>query len=96
MTNETTRVQKFIDVHKNLVLHDAIKDLESCDLSNIPRLLHRLKGTLGTFQFRYLTEQLDELLTSVKSEKSPRDLAVARDHAITVIKDELQRQEIKK
>lgn len=93
MTRESARVQNFIDVHKNLVLHDALRDLENCELSNLPRLLHRLKGTLGTFQFRDLAENLRNLMAQSGVDHSPSHLAKLKDAAINAVKIELQIEE---
>ena len=90
MTSETNRVQNFIDVHKNLVLRDALRDLESCEAERIPNLLHRLKGTLGTFQFSTLSLNLRELSDASKGENHPKTLLEKRDEAIKLIKQELE------
>ena len=93
MINETNRIQKYIDVHKNLVLHDALKDIENCELNEFPRLLHRLKGTLGTFQFQELSETLRTLLFLVRQEKSSSNLQKAKEDAMNAIQSELQKEE---
>ena len=93
MINETNRIQKYIDVHKNLVLHDALKDLENCELNELPRLLHRLKGTLGTFQFQVLSETLRTLLFLVRQEKNLSNLQKAKEDAMNAIQSELQKEE---
>lgn len=86
-------MQNFIDVHKNLVLHDALRDLQNCELSNLPRLLHRLKGTLGTFQFRELADNLRNLLAESGSDRSPSHLATLKEMAINAVQIELQTEE---
>lgn len=93
MTKESTRVQNFIDVHKTLVLHDALRDLENCELLNLPRLLHRLKGTLGTFQFRELAENLRNLLAESNTDRSIGHLSKLKEIAITAVQIELQTEE---
>lgn len=86
-------MQRYIDVHKNLVLHDALKDVEHCELNELPKLLHRLKGTLGTFQFQVLSETLRTLLISVRQEKNSSNLQKAKEDALNAIKSELQKEE---
>ena len=93
MINETDRIQKYIDVHKNLVLHDALRDLEICEIAEISKLLHRLKGTLGTFQFQELSESLKQLLLSARQEKSLNNLYMVKQAAIAVIQNELENEE---
>lgn len=93
MINESARMQRYIDVHKNLVLHDALKDIEHCDANELPKLLHRLKGTLGTFQFQALSETLRTLLISVRQEKNASILHKAREDAINAIQSELQKED---
>lgn len=90
MTDETSRVQNFIDVHKNQVLRDALRDLEICETDKIPKLLHRLKGTLGTFQFSELSANLRELSDQIKKETHSKILLEKRSEAINLIKDELE------
>ncbi len=91
MINETDRIQKYIDVHKNLVLHDALKDLQNCEVIEIPKLLHRLKGTLGTFQFQELSESLKNLLLSARLEKNMNNLSRVKEEAIETIQIELEK-----
>jgi len=93
MTRESVRVQNFVDVHRNLVLNDALRDLENCELTNLSKLLHRLKGTLGTFQFRELAEKLQNLLAVSANERSPSHLSRLRDAAINEVKVELKIEE---
>ena len=93
MINETARVQRYIDVHKNLILHDALKDLENCEPNELPRLLHRLKGTLGTFQFQELSESLRALMLLARQERNSSNLVKAKEDAITAIQNELQKEE---
>ncbi len=91
MINETDRIQKYIDVHKNLVLHDALRDLQNCEVIEIPKLLHRLKGTLGTFQFQELSESLKNLLLSARLEKNMNNLSRVKEEAIETIQIELEK-----
>lgn len=91
MINETDRIQKYIDVHKNLVLHDALRDLQNCEVIEIPKLLHRLKGTLGTFQFQELSESLKILLLSARLEKNMNNLSRVKEEAIETIQIELEK-----
>ncbi len=91
MINETDRIQKYIDVHKNLVLHDALRDLQNCEVIEIPKLLHRLKGTLGTFQFKELSESLKNLLLSARLEKNMNNLSRVKEEAIETIQIELEK-----
>lgn len=93
MTEESLRVQNFIDVHRNLVLRDALRDLENCKPEEISTLLHRLKGTLGTFQFSELAEVLKNLLLITKNEKSSDQLADSKRTAIDAIERELHIKE---
>lgn len=96
MINETARVQRYIDVHKNLILHDALKDMENCEINELAKLLHRLKGTLGTFQFQDLSNDLRIILLSVKQDKSSNNLIKAKNDAITAILNELQSEKEEK
>ncbi len=91
MINETDRIQKYIDVHKNLVLHDALRDLQNCEVIEIPKLLHRLKGTLGTFQFQELSKSLKNLLLSARLEKNMNNLSRVKEEAIETIQIELEK-----
>lgn len=89
MNNESARVQSFIDVHRNLVLRDALKDLENCDVEYLPKLLHRLKGTLGTFQFPNLSIGLQEILEKIRQENNQKLLLGKRQEAIELVREAL-------
>lgn len=83
-------MQNFIDVHRNLVLRDALKDLESCEIGNLSKLLHRLKGTLGTFQFPEVSQNLRELYGAIEKENNQKLLLEKKQAAIELIKHELE------
>lgn len=89
MNSESASVQSFIDVHRNLVLRDALNDLENCEMNYLPKLLHRLKGTLGTFQFPELSSSLQEISKIIQQEHNPRLMLEKKQRAIELIKNEL-------
>lgn len=92
MNSESSRVQSFIDVHRSLVLRDALSDLEACEAGYLPKLLHRLKGTLGTFQFPELSRNLQEISKQIQQEQSQKLLLEKRQEAIELVKNELNNQ----
>jgi len=90
MTKENTRIQNFIDVHKQMVLRDAILDLQNCEVNKLHLLLHRLKGSLGTFQFKDISAELGKLLVEINAADKELSLFEIQNRALAVLSQELE------
>lgn len=90
MTNENKRIQQYIDEHRLGVLTEAFVDLNNASVEKIGRIIHRLKGTLGTFQFQELASKLQDIYESIAESPTNRDLEDARKRTMEVLEAQIQ------
>ena len=96
MTSENQRIQSYIDKNRLEVLRIANTDLENCQLDSIKRLLHRLKGTLGTFQFQELASKLQGVYESIEESTNENQLQSAQTDSLALIREQIKQEESRK
>ena len=95
MTNESQRIQDFISHQQEQVLDQSLRDLNACPLNLLTQTLHRLKGTLGTYQFNELSDRLALVEKVAQSTKDISILNRAHLEAMNLILGEI-REGVKK
>jgi hypothetical protein len=80
---ESPGVQAFIRARQTDVLARAITTLEDCPAADLPRELHRLSGTLGTYQLTEARDAVRECESQVRvSDVGPAEIETARRSAV--------------
>lgn len=93
MVEESRRIQSFIDHERFHLLDDSLIQLNACPPEQLPMLLHRLKGTLGTFQMTGLAHELASLEHEISGDQQLNVLNGAHMRAMELILNEIKKGE---
>lgn len=95
MVSESSKIQAFIDSNSTQLLRDALVDIELCPAERLPQLLHRLKGSVGTYQMMDLYKSLHALYQGMQGENSATNLENTRMEISHQIESQLMKRENK-
>lgn len=93
--HESAHIQNFIATYKPQLLDDTLRDLNSCPINELPKLLHRLKGTLGTYDFGELSRDIGQIEKRISFTHDVKDLNQAHKEAMNAVLNEIRKGEEK-